>query len=152
MESDINIAFAKLHKMLDKRKDVLLSQTCDAVISKETHLALQLEALHQLETAINECHDLTKKAQSQENWTQVKIRVEQLLCRFSEASLELCENTTILVEVETDQVSTDIESFGYVATGACPSKCTVPGPLSFGVIGKETTFSVQTCSTSGQRL
>ena len=152
VESDINTAFAKLHKMLDKRKNVLLSQTCDAAVSKETRLAIQLEGLHQLETAMNECHDLSKKAKSQADWSQVKVRAEQLLHRFSETSLELCENATILTEVQTDQVCADIESFGYVATGACPSKCIVPDPPPFGVVGKEMTFSVQTCSASGQRL
>ena len=92
VESDINAAFAKLHKIVDKRKNDLLSQTCDAAVSKETRLAIQLEGLHQLEMAMNECHDLTKKSKSQEDWSQVKVRAEQLLPRFSETSLELCEN------------------------------------------------------------
>ena len=91
---------------------------------------------------------MAKKAKTQENWSQVKVRAEQLLDCFMKTSLELCENATILMEVETAEESADIESFGYVATGAFLSTCIVPDPPAFATVCKEVTLSVQTCDAN----
>ena len=68
------------------------------------------------------------------DWSEIHEEIEHLLAKFSEISLDLFENADIAVEVVTDHLISEIESFGYVVTGASPSKSTVTGlPSKLGV-------------------
>ena len=73
---------------------------------------------------MEDCHKLAK---SRDEWSEVDAEAEHLPAKFSEISLDLCENADIAVEVNTDHVISEIESFGCVTTGASPGKTTVIG-------------------------
>ena len=89
---------------------------------------------------------------SHDDWSGVDVEAEHVLAKFSEISLELCENVDIALEVNSDHVIGEIESFGYVATGASPNKSTVTGLPSRLAVGREVNVRVHTHSACGEEI
>ena len=106
-------------------------------MEKRKQLTFQQMELSQLKQAMEECHQLAKKAKSEEDWNKVGLKAEYLVMKLSESIEEPCENAHMTVKDRTDHLSGEIKSFEYGSKGVWPVKSTVTGlPLKLGVARK----------------
>ena len=147
VEVAVRTAFVTLQRLLNEREKVLLDHCTERATTKDAHLTLQMDGARQLLKALDDCQKLANIVRNPGEYDQMEflstlhVRISELLTQVSETSQELRENADIPVEVNTDHMSAEIASFGYVGRGECPYKVNVTLPARFAV-GREVTVRV----------
>ena len=128
----IEEVFAQLQRRLKARKDVLLAESADIALSKETALSLQCEDLKKMESAISEM--CTKLVSVTQDYTAIEMlsvkqpvsnRAKQLLGKYNKCMLAPCKLESIPASLTSSQLETDIDGFGAITGGCLPANSTI---------------------------
>ena len=132
VDSSIEETFDRLNHTLQNRRKVLLGKSSDIALGKVTALTLQCEDLKRMEDALSEmCGYISAATQE---YTAVEMlsakrpmaaRLQTLLEKFEQCSLEPCKQETMPISLETSQLEKDIASFGAVTGDCYPARSTV---------------------------
>ena len=132
VDSSIEETFDRLNHTLQNRRKVLLGKSSEIALGKVTALTLQCEDLKRMEDALSEmCGYISAATQE---YTAVEMlsakrpmaaRLQTLLEKFEQCSLEPCKQETMPISLESSQLEKDIASFGAVTGGCYPARSTV---------------------------
>ena len=117
----IHSAFQVLRKALDEREKTLLAQSSEIATSKLTSLQLQMEEMASLRDEISSCHAAISEALGSHTDTQLlsvvivlQTRLQKLMKKFSEMSLQFQKDDTIATVVKTTTLVSEISTFGFI--------------------------------------
>ena len=128
-DTSIKKAFKHLRRALDRREEILLSNSSGIALGKVTALTLQCEDLKRMEDGIADV--CSKISTATREYTAIEMlaakrhmsnSLQTLLAQFDKCSLEPCKQEMMPVCLESSQLEKDIANFGSVAGGCCPAR------------------------------
>ena len=151
--------FDTLQKLLHKREEALLAQNSEVANAKEARLSLQLEGIHHLLETMTYCESLVTSAVGEYNDVELlsvghtlQTRANQLQKKFSETSLEICESPTISVDINTDELATNITNVDITFNEISPNNTTAVVPFNDVLVDKESTIRIISRDSKGKEL
>ena len=159
VDTIIRQTFASLQQLLHQREEALLAQNSEVANAKEVRLSLQLEGIQHLLETITHCQRFATIATGEYNDVELlsvahtlETRANQLQQQFSETSLELSESPTISVNINTDELVTNIANLGVVLEGDISPTHTTAKVPSCVKVGKELNVKVISRDNKGKEL
>ena len=117
----IRNTFQELCKALDEREKALLAQSSEIVTTKLTSLQIQMEEMMSLRDEISSCSAAISEAQRSHTDAQLlsvvtvlHARLQEVMNKFSVMALQLREDDTMTIAVETTALVSDISTFGSI--------------------------------------
>ena len=117
----IHSAFQVLRKTLDEQEKALLAQSSEIARSKLNSLQFQMEEMATLRDEVCSCHAAISEALGSHTDTQLlsvvivlQTRLQKLMKKFSEMSLQFQEDDTIAAVVKTTTLVSEISTFGFI--------------------------------------
>ena len=159
VDTIIRQTFANLQQLLHQPEEALLAQSNEVANAKEVRLSLQLEGIQCLLETITHCQRFATTAIGEYNDVELlsvahtlQTRANQLQQQFSETSLELSESPTISVNINTDELVTNIANLGAVLEGDISPTYTTAKVPSCVEVGKELNVKVISRDNKGKEL
>ncbi len=131
MDDSIKNTFKALYEALHSRETDLLSISRDIALGKKTALQMQRDDMKKfLDDATNACKrvkaatEVYTPAEMLSTKTTMATKLQYLMKLFQEKILEPCKSEVILTSLENAALLKDIQLFGQVLAGCCPSLST----------------------------
>ena len=152
-------SFASLHQLLHQREQVLLAQNNEVASAKEACLSFQLEEIQHLLETMTYCQSLAAFALEEYNDVELlsvahtlQTRANQLQQEFSDTPIEVCESPTISVDINTDELATNIKNLSVVYNEKVSPNNTMAEIPPRVVIGKEFKVNIVCKDNKGKVL
>ena len=157
IEKDIKVTFKALTEAISKREKSLLARAAEVSFGKQTALSIQGEELSSLRREIAATYEMITAAI--QSYTAAEMlsakgpmtsKLEQLLKQYRGTDLAPCKSDMMLSMLPKTELVEQIQSFGDILQGSCPSKAKIDLYLPTAVQYNAKKITITACGVNGQ--